>query len=98
MESKWSQKWNELPFEVRTIASKCEQQMRINQLVMERDRVKKYYQRHCGYQLSHCQSRTRPKRPLRPTAVRKDTLKKLPALVRGRSVPVLPRPVGENGA
>lgn len=44
--TEWTDKWNELPLHIRKIGSKCETAMRINQLLIEKERVKKYYRRH----------------------------------------------------
>jgi predicted patatin/cPLA2 family phospholipase len=41
--NEWSEKWNALPLEIRLIGSKCETQMRINQLEMEKKRLKQRY-------------------------------------------------------
>lgn len=49
----WSKEWNAMPYETRLICAKVESQMRINQLVMERDRVKRYYKRHIADINSH---------------------------------------------
>lgn len=41
--SLWTDKWNALPYEVRHIGSMREAEMRINQLLMEKGRIKKRY-------------------------------------------------------
>lgn len=43
--SKWSDEFNALPIEVRKIANMVECEMRINQLEMEKKRLKKSYNR-----------------------------------------------------
>ena len=43
--SKWSDRFNELPIEVRHIASMVESEMRINQLEAEKLRLKRSYDR-----------------------------------------------------
>ena len=45
MTDKWTEKWNALPYEIRHIGSMVESQMRINQLEMEKNRLKRAYQR-----------------------------------------------------
>ena len=42
--SKWSEAWNKLPKEIRHIGSMCEAEMRVNQLKIEKNRLKKRYQ------------------------------------------------------
>ena len=44
--SKWSDEWNKLSKDIREIGSKVEAEMRINQLMMEEDRVTKHYRKH----------------------------------------------------
>ena len=44
--SKWSDEYNKLPYEVRVIGSMTETEMRINQLLMEKKRVQKFYRAH----------------------------------------------------
>jgi phage host-nuclease inhibitor protein Gam len=41
--SEWSDKWNAMPYDIRHIGSMCETEMRINQLMMEKARLKKRY-------------------------------------------------------
>jgi len=41
--SKWTDEWNKLPYEIRHIGSMCGAEMRINQLEMEKDRLKRRY-------------------------------------------------------
>jgi len=41
--TKWSDKFNDLPIEIRHIGSMCEAEMRINQLKIEKSRLKKRY-------------------------------------------------------
>jgi hypothetical protein len=41
--SRWSDIWNKLPAEIRHIGSMCETEMRIQQLNMEKERLKKRY-------------------------------------------------------
>ena len=43
--SKWSERWNELPEEIRRIGSITEAEMRINQLKAEKARLEKSYRR-----------------------------------------------------
>ena len=40
---KWADRFNELPDDMRLIAAMNEAQMRVNQLLMERDRLQKRY-------------------------------------------------------
>lgn len=39
--SRWSDIWNKLPAEIRHIGAMCETEMRIQQLTMEKERLKK---------------------------------------------------------
>ena len=41
--SRWSEKWNAMPKEIRLIGTMVETEMRINQLLMEKDRLKTRY-------------------------------------------------------
>ena len=41
--SKWSDKWNRLPEETRLIGAMCSTEQRINQLEVEKARLKKRY-------------------------------------------------------
>lgn len=43
MMSDWSDKYNELPYETRHVAGMVITEMRINQLRMEKERLKKRY-------------------------------------------------------
>ena len=43
--SKWAEAFNALPYEIRHIGAMCEAEMRINQLKMEKDRLKRAYER-----------------------------------------------------
>ena len=41
--SKWSDAFNALPMDVRHVGAMCECEMRINQLILEKDRLEKRY-------------------------------------------------------
>lgn len=41
--SKWSDAWNELPYDIRHIGAMCEYELRIQHLQMEKNRLKKRY-------------------------------------------------------
>jgi len=45
--SKWSDRWNELPYEIRHIGSMTDAELRINQLLIEKARLKKRYTQSC---------------------------------------------------
>ena len=54
--SVWSDKWNKLPIEIRKVGSMCETEMRINQLEIEKDRLKRRYEQSVGEINAHIRS------------------------------------------
>lgn len=53
MSDKWESKFNALPIEIRTIGSAMEAKVRIQQLKIEKDRLKRMYLKSCKEINSH---------------------------------------------